>query len=583
MTLGDQKPSENQLDDFFSLIYGDTEGFAYLALKNPDSNQMSWKQEWFAWPSESVKLITRVEEQSSKYEVYYGPALYASKKATKQNVLGSTVLWVELDNLPKKVSEVPEPTVRVRSSLNTEHEHWYWKLDVLVDVPELERYNYALASCLGADISGWDSTQVLRPPFSYNHKRKAGVGLTSKSSVVYSIDNFQQVPTPPKLDDVELEEDIPAIEDVIAKYKFPGTVWMLFKKGVPEGSRSDGLMALGYSLAEMQLPNHEILALLLNADQRWGKFAGRNDQVRRLSQIVSIARNKYPLITLDPVGKFQTYGFLSLLNTEIHLEWVWEGLLQEAGYFLLSGPPGVGKTQFALDFSQRAALGQNFLERNIGKPRRIGFLSLEMGHADLKFFAELQGKSYNKEELDMLEENLRFLPLGEPLYLNKEQPREALEEWIYEEKLEGVVIDSLGSTTEQELSQESDVKTIMDFNDRLRQRHNVFTMFVHHHRKASGDNKKPNKLADVYGNQYITARATTVFCLWDGSNDTTLTGIPLKVRLSKKPDPLEIYRDAKLHFTLLKSGITVAKKEKGDNEVTQEDQGDIVVTKKFGL
>lgn len=565
---------ESELNGFFSTVYGEQKGFAYLAFKRLNGKR-SWTQEWYEWPGESVKLIQRVIVMTPQVEVYFGPALYVEKSSTKKSVLGSTVLWAELDGtIPSTLNDIPQPTIRVRSSSTSGHEHWYWKLDSMLSVPEVERINRLLAITLGADISGWDATQVLRPPSTHNHKRDSDVTLLDVSEFVYPIGSFDTLPDAPPLPEVNLlDSPIPPVEDVIALRKFPGTVWILFRKGVPEGSRSDGLMALGYHLAELQFRDDEILSLLINADQRWGKFAGRDDQLLRLSQIIQIARSKYPLINVEVTERFRTYGFDALLKVEAHMEWVWEGLLQKAGYFLLTGPPGIGKTQFSLDFGQHTVLGKDFLERNVPEPLRVGFVSLEMGLVDLKAFVEQQSAFWDTDEIVQLEEGFKFLPLGEPLHLNNQKEQEFLEEWIAEHKLDGVIIDSLGSTTSNELSDESSAKVLMDFNDRLRQRHNCFTFYVHHNRKSTGDNKKPNKLDDVYGNRYLTARATTVYCLWNNPTDpTSISGIPLKVRMAAKPPTTTIYRTAQLHFVLNKNqeGISFVASKKEESEPVPE-------------
>jgi hypothetical protein len=564
---------ETNLSDFFQTIFDGQEGLVYLAFKRylPSGNP-KWEREWYEWPGKLDEIINSCQEKSSRGEVYFGPSLYVSKSSQKKDIIGSSVVWAEIDgNIPETLDGIPEPTIRVSSSEGTGHEHWYWKLDNVLEVPALEDINRRIAIAISADISGWDSTQVLRPPNTYNHKRGRNVSLLRNSKQEYSADVFRSLPDPPRLPEVTFDNEIPSIEDVIAKYKFPGNVWYLFRNGVPVGSRSDGLMTLGYFLAEMQLRDGEVFALLHNADERWGKFKGRDDQKQRLAQIVSIARAKFPLLDIEPTDRFKSYGFQELLKTDVHLEWVWNGMLQKEGFFLLTGPPGIGKTQFSLDFAQRIALGQDFLERSVPGSLRIGFLELEMGLVDTKFFLEHQSKAFTNEELERLETNLKILPLGEPLYLSKQREQDVVEDWIHQEKLDGIIIDSLGSTCD-ELSDETSIKRIIDFNARIRQRHSIFTWWVHHHRKASGDNKRPNKLDDVYGSRYITASATTVYCLWPGSDESSIQGIPLKMRLSAKPPVGNIYRDAKLHFTQManQSAIQVVKKK---SEKTEKGSG----------
>jgi hypothetical protein len=511
------------------------------------------------------------------------------KRRKKIYVAGSKSLWVEFDgNCPESPPEgVPAPSIRIKSS-KPGHEHWYWLCDSRLEVPDIERINKSLAYSLGADISGWDSTQILRPPETFNHKRQETVEVISLGNKRNSLDTFALLEVPPSADLIENFGEIPEIDEVMSRFKWKATVYQLFKSGVPDGNsgtskgRGLGLMALGYHLAEMQMTNEEMLSVLLNADTRWGKFAGRSDQIQRLSEIISIARGKYPFTGVSSVGKMESYGLLTLLNTPIELDWVWNSYLQTEGNFLLVGPPQVGKSQFSLDFAQRAALGQNFLDREIKTPRRIGFVSLEMGLVDLKYFVQIQSQTFKEDELQLLEENLKFLPLGEPLYLSQKSEQEKLEDWIFDEQLDGVIIDSLGSTTD-DLSGESEVKTVLDFNDKLRQRHNVFTWYVHHNRKSSGNNKKPNKLDDVYGSRYITARATTVYFLWENTDGNSIQGIPLKIRLAPRQQPVTIFRDGKLHFTLMNSGITMVKKKKGPVDDSAEKESGIKPTSTEGV
>lgn len=560
-----------QLGLFFDYIYGSEEGYAYCARK-VTGNQHQFTQEFFAWPTQRSDLIDYVLKSRSEYEVYTAPALFTQKEGTKAAVKGSRVFWVEFDGkLPDSLQGLPEPTLRIQSS-GEGHEHWYWKLNQSVEAfADIESVNRALTYLFGADSSGWDACQILRPPHTFNHKRQRPVTLLDvKEGIELDPGLFAGLPQPPPPVEAPIPEKIPDIQEVIFKYQFSTPVANLFRHGVPEGQRSSGLMSLGYYLAELNMTVEEMLSVLMNADERWGKFKGRNDRLVRLMEIITIARAKYPPRTEGDPGtpKLQPLGFRTLLATKVELEWVWDGLLQKAGYMLLTGPSGIGKTQFSLGAAHSLALGKKFLERDVGGPKRIGFFSLEMGLIDLKYFLMQMGEGYTEVEKDILEENMHFFPLGEPLYMTKPEVRTEIEELVGDLKLDGIMVDSLGSATDEEVSDEK-FKKFFHWNDQLRMRTGAFTWYIHHHRKASGDNKKPNKLSDVYGSQYITSYATSVLCLWEGSIANTTQLIPLKVRLAPKPPQFNMHKDGNLQFTKLTPKIgpasTVITLDSGDS------------------
>lgn len=552
--------SVQQISDFLNFIYGENEGYAYVATKHP-SFQQQFKQEFFHWPAEADKIAQYVLKETITNEVYYAPALFKERFAQKEHFKSATCYWVEFDgNAPTELGEIPAPTLRIKSSQEG-HEHWYWKSDTNLDIHTLETVNRALTYALGADVSGWDAGQILRPPCTTNHKRQLPVGIISKSEQIYNKADFGALPEPPALLEVVLPDHLPAVEDVIATTTFSDSLWTLFKDGVVEGKRSSGLMALGYGLAELGAEADAILALLLNADMRWGKFANRSDQLIRLIEIVTRAKEKHP----NPISDyddsnavdFTRFGFLDLLNSSIEIEWVWENFLQTEGYLLVTGPPGTGKTQFSLNLAQNFCLGKDFLGEKIDTERNVAFFSLEMGPADLKLFIQHQAGGYSPEELSILQQRLSLYPLGEPLYLSDTKERDRVEKLIVELGLDGLVIDSLGSLTEDELTNEKQIKNLMAWIDYVRRKYGVFIIIIHHHRKASGENKTPNKLGDVYGSFFITRNATTVLCLWD--NKGKLSVIPLKVRLAAKPLPFAVFRNENLLFT--KGEITLAEQQ----------------------
>ena len=553
----------SRVDKFLEFIYGPETGYAYIATKVPDSNSNLqsvtsgvWHQEFFHWPQQKAEITAYIQEKTNTHEVYYAPALFKEANGKKQSVKSSRVFWCEFDGeIPQELGNFPAPSIRVQSSIEG-HEHWYWIADEAINPYDLERVNRSISYHFGADLSGWDANQVLRPIGTRNHKRNATVTLIQTNPGTVNPGSFSELPDPPPTVEAPVPENIPPVEDVLFKYPFPERVIKLFRYGPKDGDRSDGLMALGYYLAEMQLSGEETFSLLLNADERWGKFKGRSDQTIRLAEIVVRAKAKYPYQQqVENEKPLESVGFKSVLALEYSLEWIWEGALQEGGYMLLTGPSGVGKTQFALDACAHFALGREYLGRAVNRKMKIGFFSLEMGPTDLKYFLAQQAAEYSEEELEVLEQNLRFFPLGEPIYLATQNETDRINQVIEKEELDGIVIDSMGSVTEETLSDEKTAKILMDWNDRIRQRYGVFTWFIHHHRKATSDNKKPNKLSDIYGSYLYTARVTTAVCLW-GTGDTNTVQVNwLKVRLAAPPDAFFVYRNPNLRFILKKTSI----------------------------
>lgn len=540
------RPNEDVTTFLDYLFHPDDSGYVYAPSKVIETE--SFNQDFFRWPEDKYKLVEWVLKTTPTAEVYIAPALFSHPSAQKDSFKQTNVLWTEFDgNMPQTFGDIPTPTLRIQSS-DESHQHCYWKLEEpLSDWREVEALNRTLAYTLNADASAWDCNQVLRPPGTRNHKRDTFVSMAFNGGGT-TLPAGLFTPTYPTTVVTEFDTDtIPDVTDVIYKYEFPVAVSALLRtKELPVGERSTALMRLGFSLAEMGMSDAEIFAVVRNADDRWGKFRGRTDRNQRLLDLISRVREKFPAVDYQ-TDIIPVFGFQSLLDHEIHIEWVLPGLLQEKGYMLLTGPSGIGKTQFSLRWAINMCLGRtSWLDIVINRPTKIAFFSLEMNFADLKYFLSLMAQDLTNEEKAILEQNLILVPYGEPIYLDKDESRQQFTDIVEAINPDGVIIDSLGSTTSGGLSDETTVKRIMDFNDMLRNKYGVFTWYIHHMRKASGDNKKPNKLSDVYGNQYIVNRATTVLCLWPNANKIEV--IPLKIRMGPQGVTWNITRVGNLDF-----------------------------------
>lgn len=558
-----------ELPAFLGFLYDGLTGYVAGATKELQSDgTYKFERQSFQWPSHKDALIDWIKTNFNYRDVYVAPAIFSEPSGKKEHFAATNVAWAEFDgHLPNssQMGSIPEPTLRIKTSSGS-NEHWYWKLTEPIDNPSaIESVNRALAYQLGADSSGWDANQILRPPSTFNHKYDEPLrvyihgGSTSEVSYV----GFEVLPAA-ETTHLDVPSVIPDVQEVIFKYQWPNTVATFFRSKVePDSDRSAMLMRLGYDLAEMGLSDAEMFAVLRNADDRWGKFKGRTDRDRRLSDLISKARIKYPSEILVDEDIIPLYGTLSLLNTEVTIQWVIEGLLQERGYMLLTGPSGVGKTQFSLRVAIAMALGRDFIGFKIERQYKLLFWSLEMGHAEIKFFLSQMTEGMSQEDLLTLEQNLIVAPLGEAFFLDDKPSQDKLMGLISDLGIDGIFIDSIGSSSSGDISSEAPVKAIMNYNDAiLRNKLGLFTWYIHHQRKAQGDNKKPNKQADVYGNQYLVNRATAVYCLWP--HPKTIEVIPLKKRLSALEDAWHIKRTNNLDF--VKTSQTVSLKVVGADD-----------------
>lgn len=528
-----------EMRQFFDFMYGDQTGYVYAPRKHPTKvdaqNRPVFEKNHFSYPDQLDDLVKYCAMSAAEWEVYYGPALYSAPTGRKEDIKGTYVFWTEFDGeVPptEALGNLPSPSLRVRSS-EEGHEHFYWRLDYFeIDVDAIERANRGLTYQLGGDTSAWDANQVLRPVSTYNHKRQKPVLTLAKNDSRVGAAFFSTIPVPPVLvSDIDTER-VPDALSVIATYKWDKEAFDFFRKTeIPVGSRSGAMMRLGYYCAEMRMTDEEAFSLLFNADERWGKFKGRSDRKRRLLDIINKARLKFPLTPTSVEPRFPVFAYKDFLAADIQVEWLIPDLLQRGGFLILVGPPGTGKTQLSLQWAIHIALGREFLgyHANCGAAK-VMFFSMEMGHADLKYFVEQMDLGLTDEEKDILQENLIFVPTGHGISLDDSDQQREVADLIESHKPIGCFFDSLGLSTTDDLSNESAVKTIMDWNARTRAEHGVFTWFVHHNRKAQITNKKPNKLEDVYGSQYIVSNATTVVGLWPRADCIEVNA--LKVRLA---------------------------------------------------
>jgi len=516
----------NDLEKFTNLLFGNLQGIVYSPAKGD-----VWDQKFFNWPDEKVELHDWITTRSIDSDVYLSPVLYKERRAVKSAVKCSKVAWVEFDGDTQiDFREVPNPSAIVQTSTST-HLHSYWEIEE-VNVQTLEDLNRRLTVYLRADSSGWDATQLLRPPGTLNHKYQSPlpVSLSHFSRGVSSLGLFDAAPAliAPQ---AELKQ-----ADLLPVGKLILALPLSLKKRirdetVEQGARSSFLAKIALELAEEGLNHAEIFSLLHHVDDRVGKFQGRTDQFERLSSLA-----EYALIKVNSEDEIIVYNLQHILDHTEKIDWIVPGWLHTSGFLILTGAPGVGKTQLALQFAVDLTARQEFLGKKISEVKDISvlILSLEMEVRQIKYVLDFQSKEWpenlDRTKVQVIDES------GELI---------GYENLIFKHQPNVVIIDSLSELLEEGDNANDQAKRVMRWIRKIQRRYNCAVVAIHHNRKATEGNKKPNKLSDLYGSFHFARVVETVLCLWDEGKRLELSAI--KTRFGPK-DKFYVRRNEHLNY-----------------------------------
>jgi hypothetical protein len=391
--------SESDLLQFLDFMYGNQEGYVYTSTKdiNEDDPKKAWRRHFYEWPKDRPVMVEHIKAAGETLDIYIAPAMFSNQDSSKGSVKGSHVFWVDLDGkIPDDLGDIPAPSLVVQSS-NENRQHWYWRVEEFInDIPLIEKVNRGLAYALGADVSGWDANQVLRPPETFNHKRQRPVVLLALSPWSVNPSSFGAIPEPPKPETEFSLNDLLDSALIISKYEWPKQAFNLYRTQVQNLSHKEGrsgaLMQVAYFCCEMGMNDQEAFTILYNADERWGKFKDRPDRARRLNDIIVKARIKHPYNLTLKVRDLPVFGFSDFLKTEVSIEWVIPGMLEQSGQMLISAAPGVGKSRLSLSAGIRLALGTQLSSLRYYRTKEVDILLLGNGFRTTALFLGEDGE-----------------------------------------------------------------------------------------------------------------------------------------------------------------------------------------------
>lgn len=261
--------------EFFEKIFGDNKGYiGVLALKHGDKKKAT--DAFYLYPDKLDGLLEWINKNYHSKSLYFCPQLLGARKRVKENVISCPVIWSDLDECDPEIL-VPEPSIVVRTSEGRHHA--YWLLDEPADPFSAEDAAHRIAykyESFGADKSGWDLSQLLRIPLTYNTKYDATNGVFPIIEVVkdedlrYSIAEFEKLEGVPGL----VFEETPFPKEllkkrastVLNKYKdvLDPKVIELYREE-PADDWSSALWHLEMLLFEHDIPKEDVFVICWNA------------------------------------------------------------------------------------------------------------------------------------------------------------------------------------------------------------------------------------------------------------------------------------------------------------------------------
>lgn len=494
------------------------QGYIYVPVKKKDG---TWLQKFFNYPLERGNLIDWITTEALDSDVYLSPALWKEKKITKESFLHTNVCWIEFDGQHLlKWDKIPEPNTIIQTSVQS-HQHCYWRVAPL-GADAVEDINHRLTYFLEADTSGYDYQQVLRIPDTINFKHNLPVKVIKCNPVgTVELSVFDIAPAIEKPTEVFEYEALLDVAQVLRNNKLdPALMNKVMNEIVLHPHRSEFLMSTGYLLAEADLDPLEIVTCLYHIDCRIKKFIGRQDQLRRLGEIASIATFKIEQELYTGV-----YSPNDILTHTVSLDFIIPHLLHSTGYMVVTGQPGVGKTQLCFDLAYRLSTGLSIFDMEISKKYRVAFLSLEMDVTELKYIFAHQTKAFEHQK----EWNENCFIISPDI----DADMRMFEKTLKEINPDVLIIDSISELATEDLK-EAEARTINRWIKKIRKTYSVGIIAIHHNRKPGEGNKKPNKLGDLYGSFLFAKASDSVISMWEEEGRDLIELDELKNRFGKK-------------------------------------------------
>jgi hypothetical protein len=198
----------------------------------PENPRSRFKQHFYSWPDQKDETADFVEKAGYRGNVWFGINLLTKTERVKEACQFDNLVWCDLDACdPAKVE--PVPSVLIQSSPGRYQAIWRLEKDVPPELAEdySKRIAYRYKQEGGDYPHGWQLTQLIRAPFTYNHKyRHEGaappqVRLIHAHDTLVPVELFEAIEPAPAAEgefdfsDVPDISKLPTADQVIYKHQ----------------------------------------------------------------------------------------------------------------------------------------------------------------------------------------------------------------------------------------------------------------------------------------------------------------------------------------------------------------------------
>ncbi|AZS06616.1 RecA-like DNA recombinase [Mycobacterium phage JacoRen57] len=330
-------------------------------------------------------------------ELYFTPMVFSRPLRRREFAKATSRLWADLDEAdPRKIDPILYPQVAWETSPGRYDAVWFMS-SVRPETTERGGENHRLTIAVGADPSGWDTTQLLRVPGSANNKPGRPKGyhgkllwLERQSHTWESIDSLPELPKSDVVGgDLLDEEALKGVDSFAAwarvKRNLPPLTrqMMRLKEADSTMDRSNIAWMIERDLADAGCSLLEMVAIMRPTP--WNKHYGRRDELKRLTLECGKAlaqKKEQKHSKLDTDEEVKADILVPFWNNEAYLnapdpEWLYEEFLPRGGCGLISAIPKSLKTWFAMDLCISASMGRNYLDYQIEKPINVLYVQRE--------------------------------------------------------------------------------------------------------------------------------------------------------------------------------------------------------------